>query len=118
MHNRTFGCTSTKCIRVNVLHLPLVQPKIRIRVERTVNGEREARRRKARRTGCSDHLLAEDVVALLREGGLVHRVPDERSVQHGGAELLGVATIGEALDVRHQPIDHIAAYREYTRRTR
>ena len=51
--------------------------------------------------------VPEDVVALLREGDLVHRVPQEATLQHAAGVLAGLAPFLEALHVRVQPVHHV-----------
>ena len=53
--------------------------------------------------------IPEDVVALLREGDLVHRVPYEAGLEQVRRVLPGVPPFLEPLDVRQEPVDHVGA---------
>lgn len=53
--------------------------------------------------------VAEDVVALLREGDLVDSVADEAGLQQVAGVFAGLSPVSEAFHVVVQPVHHIRA---------
>lgn len=54
--------------------------------------------------------VSEDVIALLREGDLVHSVPDEARLEQPTGVLPGLPALRKALHVMIQPVHHVRAW--------